>query len=52
MARDSERLIGTCGLHSFASEAGLRQAEVGCMLARSHWGEGWMAAGYLLLLVA
>ncbi len=32
VARDSERLIGTCGLHSFANEAGVRQAEVGCML--------------------
>lgn len=38
--RESGRLIGTCGLHSF--EAGLRQAELGCMLARSHWGRGLM----------
>lgn len=36
----SERLVGTCGLHSF--EGDLRQAEVGCMLARHHWGQGLM----------
>ncbi len=50
VARDSGRLIGTCGLHSFANEAGLRQAEVGCMLARSHWGEGWMAEALTALI--
>ncbi|MCR6739320.1 GNAT family N-acetyltransferase [Aeromonas dhakensis] len=50
VARDSERLIGTCGLHSFANEAGLRQAEVGCMLARRHWGEGWMAEALTALI--
>ncbi|HAU4889030.1 GNAT family N-acetyltransferase [Aeromonas hydrophila] len=50
VVRDSERLIGTCGLHSFANEAGLRQAEVGCMLARSHWGEGWMAEALTALI--
>ncbi|MCV3289950.1 GNAT family N-acetyltransferase [Aeromonas media] len=38
--RESGHLIGTCGLHSF--ETGLRQAELGCMLARSHWGRGLM----------
>ena len=40
--RCSGHLVGTCGLHSFAADAGLRQAEVGCMLARSHWGQGLM----------
>lgn len=50
VARDSGRLIGTCGLHSFANEAGLRQAEVGCMLARSHWGEGRMAEALTALI--
>ncbi|MCR3903995.1 GNAT family N-acetyltransferase [Aeromonas hydrophila] len=50
LASDSGRLIGTCGLHSFASETGLRQAEVGCMLARSHWGEGWMAEALTALI--
>jgi RimJ/RimL family protein N-acetyltransferase len=50
VARDSNRLIGTCGLHSFADEAGLRQAEVGCMLARSHWGEGCMAEALTALI--
>ncbi|MFM4670555.1 GNAT family N-acetyltransferase [Aeromonas media] len=38
--RESGHLIGTCGLHSF--ETGLRQAELGCMLARNHWGRGLM----------
>ncbi|CAB5704635.1 Acetyltransferase (GNAT) family [Aeromonas hydrophila] len=50
VARDSDRLIGTCGLHSFAGNAGLRQAEVGCMLARRHWGEGWMAEALTALI--
>lgn len=43
--RESGRLIGTCGLHSFVVDpvqAGLPQAEVGCMLSRSHWGRGLM----------
>ncbi|MFM4720888.1 GNAT family N-acetyltransferase [Aeromonas bivalvium] len=43
--RESDHLIGTCGLHSFVADpvqAGLPQAEVGCMLARSHWGQGLM----------
>ena len=40
VARDRGRLIGTCGLHSF--EAAFCQAELGCMLARSHWGQGLM----------
>ncbi|BDA16460.1 hypothetical protein KAM345_003740 [Aeromonas caviae] len=43
--RGSGRLVGTCGLHSFAAGASLRQAEVGCMLARSHWGQGLMGGG-------
>ncbi|MGE6150237.1 GNAT family N-acetyltransferase [Aeromonas media] len=38
--RESGHLVGTCGLHSF--ETGLPQAELGCMLARSHWGRGLM----------
>lgn len=46
VARDSGCLIGTCGLHSFAGG----QAEVGCMLARSHWGEGWMAEALTALI--
>jgi len=48
--RGSGRLVGTCGLHSFAGGAGLCQAEVGCMLARSHWGEGWMAEALTALI--
>ncbi|WP_434664535.1 GNAT family N-acetyltransferase [Aeromonas sp. NJAU223] len=48
--RDGERLVGTCGLHSF--ERARCQAEVGCMLARRHWGQGLMgeALGALLEL--
>jgi [ribosomal protein S5]-alanine N-acetyltransferase len=37
---NTERLIGTCGLHSFDSETST--AEVGCMLARNYWGKGLM----------
>ncbi|MGY6039249.1 GNAT family N-acetyltransferase [Aeromonas sp. AE23HZ002T15] len=40
VALGSKRLVGTCGLHSF--EGDLHQAEVGCMLARHHWGQGLM----------
>lgn len=38
--RDSGALVGTCGLHSFESQAG--SAEVGCLLARRVWGRGLM----------
>ncbi len=38
--REGGRVVGTCGLHSF--DAPLCQAEVGCMLARRHWGQGLM----------
>jgi [ribosomal protein S5]-alanine N-acetyltransferase len=37
---NTERLIGTRGLHSFDSETST--AEVGCMLARNYWGQGLM----------
>ncbi|UBO74364.1 GNAT family N-acetyltransferase [Aeromonas rivuli] len=43
--RESGRLIGTCGLHSFTPDPeriDLRQAELGCMLAHHHWGLGLM----------
>ncbi|MCY9812199.1 GNAT family N-acetyltransferase [Aeromonas caviae] len=49
--RGSGRLVGTCGLHSFAAGASLRQAEVGCMLARSHWGQGLMGEALSALIV-
>ncbi|WP_246876907.1 GNAT family N-acetyltransferase [Aeromonas sp. SrichE-2G] len=39
-AREGGRVIGTCGLHSFDEH--LCQAEMGCMLARRHWGQGLM----------
>ncbi|MEM1252331.1 MAG: GNAT family N-acetyltransferase [Cyanobacteria bacterium P01_H01_bin.21] len=38
--RADQALIGTCGLHSFDLTNNL--AEVGCMLARSAWGHGYM----------
>ncbi|MEM8529435.1 MAG: GNAT family N-acetyltransferase [Chloroflexota bacterium] len=38
--KHSSKLIGTCGLHSFEPEIG--SAEVGCMLARKAWGNGYM----------
>ena len=38
--REGGRVIGTCGLHSFDEH--LCQAEMGCMLARRHWGQGLM----------
>lgn len=34
-------VIGTCGLHSF--DRLTRAAEVGCLLRRSAWGNGYMA---------
>jgi [ribosomal protein S5]-alanine N-acetyltransferase len=36
----TQRLVGTCGLHSFESDP--PSAEMGCMLKRSHWGQGLM----------
>jgi RimJ/RimL family protein N-acetyltransferase len=42
--------VGTCGLHSFAAGASLCQAEVGCMLARSHWGQGLMGEALSALI--
>jgi RimJ/RimL family protein N-acetyltransferase len=36
-----DKLIGTCGLHSFDDAAGT--AEVGCLLARAAWGRGVMS---------
>ena len=43
--RDSDRIIGTCGLHHFDK----RQAEVGCLLRRSDWGQGYMTEAIGLL---
>jgi [ribosomal protein S5]-alanine N-acetyltransferase len=36
----AKRLVGTCGLHSFNSATST--AEIGCMLARSYWGQDLM----------
>ena len=38
--RNDHKLIGTCGLHAFDLKS--NSAEVGCMLARSAWGHGYM----------
>lgn len=46
--RADDRLIGTCGLHSFNWPA--RQAEVGCLLARAHWGQGLMSEALRALI--
>lgn len=38
--RDTHRVIGTCGLHSFDAET--ESAEIGCILNRVYWGQGLM----------
>ena len=38
--RSDQKLVGTCGLHSFTADAA--SAEVGCLLARASWGQGLM----------
>jgi [ribosomal protein S5]-alanine N-acetyltransferase len=45
----TERLIGTCGLHSFDSETST--AEVGCILAQKYWGQGLMREALQTLCV-
>lgn len=43
--RDTDQIIGTCGLHHFDQ----RQAEVGCLLRQSAWGQGYMTEAIGLL---
>lgn len=43
--RETDELIGTCGLHSFDDA----QAEVGCLLRRTAWANGYMAEAIALL---
>lgn len=43
--RDSDQIIGTCGLHHFDQ----RQAQVGCLLRHSAWGQGYMTEAIGLL---
>jgi [ribosomal protein S5]-alanine N-acetyltransferase len=38
----NDRLVGTCGLHSFSTDR--TQAEIGCLLVRAAWGQGIMTA--------
>jgi [ribosomal protein S5]-alanine N-acetyltransferase len=40
VVKTSQCLIGTCGLHSFNVAA--QAAEIGCLLKRSAWGQGYM----------
>ena len=42
-------VIGTCGLHNFQRPR--LSAEVGCLLKREHWGEGYMHEALTLLAV-
>lgn len=42
-------LVGTCGLHSF--DQSLNKAEVGCLLRRSAWGNGYMNEAINLLII-
>lgn len=46
---DGGSLIGTCGLHSF--DTSLDQAEVGCLLKQSAWGNGYMKEAINLLML-
>ncbi|MDD1795425.1 GNAT family N-acetyltransferase [Enterovibrio makurazakiensis] len=45
--RASNKVIGTCGLHSF-SEAD-HSCEVGCLLNSEYWQQGYMSEALLLL---
>lgn len=38
--KQSEQVVGTCGLHSF--DAVNRDAKIGCLLGRTFWGQGFM----------
>jgi RimJ/RimL family protein N-acetyltransferase len=42
------RVIGTCGIHSFAADG--TAAELGCLLARRAWGQGLMAEALVSLI--
>lgn len=46
--RSTGRAIGTCGLHSFDDAA--RSGEMGCLLARAHWGQGLMAEALVAVM--
>lgn len=46
--RSTGRVIGTCGLHSFDDAA--RSGEMGCLLARAHWGQGLMAEALVAVM--
>ena len=43
----SDEVVGTCGLHGFDHDA--RAAQVGCMLRRTCWGQGYMTEAIALL---
>lgn len=46
--KESDILIGTCGLHSF--DRATATAEVGCLLMRSEWGKQYMSEAVRLLM--
>ncbi len=46
--RDTDRLIGVCGIHSF--QATTRTAEIGSMLVRELWGNGYMPEALRLVI--
>ncbi len=43
-----QRIIGICGLHSFKADGSA--AEMGCLLARSQWGQGLMTEALTLVI--
>ena len=46
--KESDVLIGTCGLHSF--DRATATAEVGCLLMRAEWGKHYMSEALRLLM--
>lgn len=44
----TDQLVGTCGIHSLQASTGA--AELGCMLARQFWGQGYMHEALLLVI--
>lgn len=40
MSAHEQCVIGTCGIHTFTADGSV--AEIGCLLARRSWGQGYM----------
>ncbi|OOE63034.1 GNAT family N-acetyltransferase [Salinivibrio sp. IB282] len=47
MDQATNKVIGTCGLHSFSDNGD--SCEVGCLLNSSHWRKGYMSEALILL---